>query len=258
MNPQLQQPNQCDTNEHPIGVLSHASTTCCSPKLQKGNVIKSDRFWDWRAKKYDIQVQDDALIARFADRISNFLSADDVVLDYGCGTGVVAFRIAGDVKRVLGIDASAKMIELAEERADRQGVNLQFAQKTLFDEELRDETYDVIVAFNILHLLRDPEMAVSRCAELLKPGGLLVSLTPCAGESGGMLRTLLSLITTFKVLSYLRALKVDELKNLVSGHGFDVIESDVHDCKIPSSFLVARKADTTPSFTEKGNGTRLR
>ena len=249
MNPQLQQSDQCRTSEHPLGIRSQPTETGAtrsSPRLKKGdNEMKSDWFWDWRAEKYDVQVQNDALVAKFTKRVSKFLKADDVVLDYGCGTGVVAFRIAGEVKQVLGIDASAKMVELAEEKADRlEAVNLQFARKTLFDEGLREASYDVLIAFNILHLLEDPEMAVRRTSELLKPGGLLISLTPCAGESGGILRTLLSLISTFKILSYLGAFKIDEVKDLLVGQGFDVIESDVHECKVPSSFVVARKTDT--------------
>ena len=263
MNPQLQQRDQCHTSEHPLGSPSQpidTGTTCCSSPWRRmgDSVLKSDWFWDWRAEKYDAQVQNDPLIAKAAKRVSKFLKADDMVLDYGCGTGVVAFRIAGEVKQVLGIDASAKMVELAEERADRQKtVNVQFAQKTLFDQGLREDSFDVLVAFNILHLLGDPEMAVRRSLDLIKPGGLLISLTPCAGESGGVIRTLLSLIRTFKVLSHLTAFKVDEIKDLVIRQGFDLVESDVHECKIPSSFIVARKADARPSLAEKGNGTRL-
>ena len=57
------------------------------------------------------------------------------------------------MKDVHGIDTSAKMIDLAKKKArEREVANVHFAQKTIFDEELGRESFDMILAFNILHL----------------------------------------------------------------------------------------------------------
>ena len=208
----------------------------------KQSMKKSDRFWDRIARWYDKQAQKDEDYTRAVERFAKYLNADDTVLDYACGTGVVTYRIAADVKEVHAIDTSAKMIDLAKERArGREVANVHFAQKTIFDEELGRESFDAILAFNILHLLEDARTAVQRAFELLRPEGLIVSVTPCLGETGVVLRTLLPLISKVGLLSYLRTFRISEVKDLMCDGGFQILESDVFEGTIPSCFVVARK-----------------
>ncbi len=202
---------------------------------------KSEWFWDWIARRYDKQAQKDEAHTRAVERFAKYLKADDTVLDYACGTGVVTYKIAADVKEVHAIDISARMIELAKQRArEREVANVHFARKTIFDEGLGTESYDVILAFNVLHLLEDARKAVQRASELLKPGGLMVSETPCLGEAGVVLRTLIPLVSKV-FLSHLRTLRVSEVKDLMRDGGCQILESEVLEGSIPSCFLVARK-----------------
>ena len=205
---------------------------------------KPDRFWDWLARWYDRRAHKDDELNRAADRLAKVLDADDTVLDYGCASGVVACRIAADVKEVRGIDTSARMIELANERAsERDLANVHFARTTIFDEELGSETYDAVVAFNILHLVEDASAALRRISELLRPGGLLVSVTP-AGEAGRILRVLGSFVLRVGLLSHLTAFRVSDVQALLRDGGFEVLESEVFEGAIPTWFAVARRADT--------------
>jgi 2-polyprenyl-3-methyl-5-hydroxy-6-metoxy-1,4-benzoquinol methylase len=203
---------------------------------------KSEWFWDWRASKYDKQAQEDESYTKAVERFAKYFKAEDTVLDYACGTGVVTYKIAAQVKEVHGIDTSAGMIDLAKERArERQVSNVHFAQKTIFDEDIARASYDVILAFNILHLLEDARTAVQRASELLKPEGLMVSETPCLGEAGLVLRTLLPLISKVGILPYLRKFRISEVKDLMGDGGFQILESEVVEGTIPSSLLIARK-----------------
>ena len=89
---------------------------------------KSEWFWDWRARQYDKQAQEDEAYTWAVERFAKYLEADDTVLDYACGAGVVTYKIAADVKEVHGIDTSAGMIDLAKERARaREVANVHFA-----------------------------------------------------------------------------------------------------------------------------------
>ncbi len=99
----------------------------------------------------------------------------------------------------------------------------------------------MVLAFNILHLLEDAQKAVHRASELLEPGGLFVSVTPCLGEAGMVLRTILPLISKFKILSYLRTFRTAEVKDLMSDGELQTLESEVLEGTIPSYFVVARK-----------------
>ena len=202
---------------------------------------RPDRLWDWLARRYDRRAHKDEELTWAVDRLAKVLDADDTVLDYACASGVVACRIAADVKEVRGIDTSARMIELASERAsERDLANVHFARSTIFDEELGSETYDVVVAFNILHLVEDASAALRRISELLRPGGLLVSVTP-AGEAGRIQRALLSLVPRLGILSHLTLFRVSDLQGLLRDGGLVVLESEAFEGSIPTWFAVARK-----------------
>ena len=67
------------------------------------------------------------------------------------------------------------MIEAARAKAvERKIENIDFAQATLFDERFERGFFDVVLAFNILHLLKHNQQAIGRITELLKPGGLFI------------------------------------------------------------------------------------
>jgi len=205
-------------------------------------MTKSGWFWEYFAKRYDRQAWTDEGLERAAERLAGYLEPDDTVLDYACGTGVLSYRIAGHVQRVLAIDASAEMIRLAKQRgAAFETSNVRFTKTTLFDDELGENAFDVLVAYNILHLLEDAGKAVERAADLLKPGGRMITSTPCLGEAGVVMRTLLPLIARMGILSYLRAFRVDRLKEIIHAGGFEIVELDVRQETIPICFVAARK-----------------
>ena len=81
---------------------------------------------------------------------------------------------------------------------------------------------------------------MQRASELLKPRGLMISVTPCLGEAGVVLRTLLPLISKVGILSYLRTFRISEVKDLMREGGFQILESEVLECTIPSCLVVAR------------------
>ena len=199
-------------------------------------------FWDWIATWYDKRARVDENLTRAIERCEKYLTADDTVLDYACGTGVVTYKIAADVKEVLGIDDSAGMINRAKEKANECEIaNAHFTRKTIFNEGLARESYDVILAFNIMHLLEDARAALQRASALLKPGGLMISETPCLGEAGIVLRTLLPLVGKILGISYLRTFTISEVNDLVRNRGFQILESVVPEGRIPTCFVVGRK-----------------
>jgi len=105
-------------------------------------------------------------------------------LDFGCATGIKTLELAGDVREIQGIDISPKMVAAAKRNAVKREVqNVNFAQATIFERRFEEEAFDVILAFGILHLLKNLPQALQRINELLKPGGWFISSTACIGDS---------------------------------------------------------------------------
>ena len=72
------------------------------------------------------------------------------------------------------------MIDLARAKAREAGVNnVDFEVASVDDLRAASNSFDVVLAHSILHLVPDADRALSKLHEILKPGGLLISSTPC-------------------------------------------------------------------------------
>src|SRR6056297_2200954 len=114
---------------------------------------KSEKFWDQSASNYDnTEGRFDFIHSRSRENTKRYLKDTDIVLDYGCGTGTTTCEISGLVKSVRAIDMSTAMIEIAKTKAAKAGaVNIDFEQADIFDEAFQYGSFDVVLAFNMLH-----------------------------------------------------------------------------------------------------------
>lgn len=76
---------------------------------------------------------------------------------------------------MLCTDLSRNMLRTAQRKARAFGAdNVAFAVRNIFDLQDPDNTYDVVIAGNVLHLLSNPQGAVRELYRVLKPGGKLL------------------------------------------------------------------------------------
>jgi 2-polyprenyl-3-methyl-5-hydroxy-6-metoxy-1,4-benzoquinol methylase len=220
------------------------STAASEPKRSK-----AEKFWDrlartWAKPAAGADQPDTTVLAKTRP----YLKATDIVLDFGCAKGSVDLRLAGAVKAIHGIDISSRMVAAARETADaREAANVSFAQATIFDDSLERESFDVVLAFAIFHLLENAPEVLLRIGELLKPGGLLVSVTPCLGEKGTLpVRSLMLLVRVAVRLGLIPPVwrpTIGELQELMQATGLVTIESDELVHNTSEYFVVVRKPD---------------
>lgn len=95
-------------------------------------------------------------------------------LDQGCGEGRVSRELAARGHRVTGVDISPAMIEAARE-VDPAGAYL---VADAADMPFRDDSFDLVVAYNVLMDVTDVSGAVCEAARVLAPGGrMCVAIT---------------------------------------------------------------------------------
>lgn len=202
------------------------------------------KFWDKQAggyakKEHDIQLTENK------DFITTlkYINKDDIVLDYGCGGGIVAIGISDEAKEIHAIDISSEMIETAKANAAGLNIdNINYAQATIFDKRFQGESFNVILAFRVLHVLEDVQSVVCRINELLKPGGVFISVTTCMGSLKAIFSPLVFLARKLKILPIqISILKLSELQGLLTNENFEIIEYEKMDDKIPTYCIVARK-----------------
>jgi 2-polyprenyl-3-methyl-5-hydroxy-6-metoxy-1,4-benzoquinol methylase len=179
------------------------------------------------------------------EKAKKYIRRTDTVLDYGCATGTIAIGIADYVKEVKGIDISSKMIEAAIRKSDERKVaNVEFFQSTIYGERLKRDSFDVIVAFNILHFFKDTHEVITRLKGLLKPGGLIISVTTCMGERS-ISNTLQYLVFTplikLGIIPYMRFLKTSDLERSMTEANLQIIDFESLNNSPANCFIVAKK-----------------
>jgi ArsR family transcriptional regulator len=105
------------------------------------------------------------------------LDPEWVIGDLGCGTGQITRLLAPFVKRVIGVDGSPAMLEIARTRVPA-AVALRAGQ--LESLPIADGELDVALLFLVLHYVVDPALVLREAARCLKPGGrvLIVDMMP--------------------------------------------------------------------------------
>ncbi len=204
---------------------------------------KSEKFWDKRAVEYD---KDEKKWSdshnKVVEHTKKHLKTDDIIIDYGCGSGILTFQFADLVKEIHALDISSKNIEAAKQRAKGNKIeNIVYTQTTIFDEEYKKESYDCVLAFNVLHLLENIPETLSRINELLKSGGLFISETTCLGEQKSFFRSIISFFSKIGLLPYVEKLSFSELEKMISSSDFQILETDVIGETMPTYFVVAKK-----------------
>jgi SAM-dependent methyltransferase len=102
------------------------------------------------------------------------------VLDAGCGVGYGSAFLGETARSVLGVDLSSEAIDYA--RARYGSGNVVFAVDDLKALGCVDGEFDVVVAFEVIEHLPQPERFVAEARRVLKPDGLLVVSTPRAAH----------------------------------------------------------------------------
>lgn len=205
------------------------------------------RFWDRAARKYAAaSVGDVGGYENTLRRAQALLSPRHAVLELGCGTGSTALRLAAGTARYLATDVSARMIDIAREKLAAQPMQqLRFgvaAAETVAAEGAR---YDVVLAFNVLHLVPDLDATLAAVLPALKPGGLWISKTPCLAEMNPLIpRLLVPLMRSIGLAPPVLSFDARALQSAFERHGLEVEAVERHGTKRKDirAFIVARKA----------------
>ncbi len=102
--------------------------------------------------------------------------AGALVLDAGCGPGLISRALLDAGLRVVGVDLSRQMIERARNRCAADPERARFIQASVFDPCLDAlPPFDAAISRYVLHHTASPEEFLARQAALLKPGAVMVA-----------------------------------------------------------------------------------
>lgn len=133
-------------------------------------------FWSTFANFYDVAEALNGEVYREMLSLTRLMiPRGAAVLDCAAGTGALSIAAADRAKSVVCTDTSEEMLSVAKRKCRRRRLdNVSFERRNIFHLEDEDNTYDIVMAGNVLHLLVDPENAVRELCRVAKPGGKLL------------------------------------------------------------------------------------
>ncbi|MES2612957.1 MAG: class I SAM-dependent methyltransferase [Pseudomonadota bacterium] len=215
------------------------------------SVARKALFWDRIAPKYAADpIADMPGYEATLQRVQALLTTEKEVLEIGCGTGTTALRLAPFTRRLLATDVSAGMIAIAQGKLAVQPVpQLSFAVADADAPGLGQGAYDVVLAFSMLHLVSDLDHTLQMAVQALRPGGLLISKTPCIAEMNPLIPWLaLPLMRAIGKAPHVLSFEGEGLHAAMARQGLDIVSMERHGTrgKDIRPFIVARKPPEFP------------
>ena len=203
---------------------------------------RAKKFWDKRAERYSTRpVADEATYQKKLEITREYLNPESEVLEFGCGTGSTAISHAPFAKHILATDISSEMIEIARTRARENNVqNVTFERSSVDEFAAADESFDVVLGLNLLHLLEDKDAAIEKIYRMLRPKGVFVSSTACITDMMPLFRLVAPLGALFRLFPPVAIFSATELTDALTAAGFE-IEHEWLPGKNKALFIVARK-----------------
>ncbi|SNT35949.1 class I SAM-dependent methyltransferase [Antarctobacter heliothermus] len=196
-------------------------------------------FWDGIAEKYATQPigNMDAYEATL-ERVRHWMRPDMSVMELGCGTGTTALKLADSVAQYLGTDLSGEMVRIANDKAATVD-HVSFAADAAGTAGA-GQTFDAVLAFNLLHLVDDPAAVMIHVRGLLPKGGLFISKTPCLGGKPWFRPLIWGLQMIGKAPAPVHCLRPAQIEAALAAAGFEVVETGGYPKKLPNWMVVAR------------------
>lgn len=135
----------------------------------------SQSFWDKNAGRYDRFMRKDTAAYERLYELLRPVVRHRTVLEPAAGTGLIAKNIVNSAAHIEATDASPEMI--AEAKRDNRSAKLHFSVQDMFRLPYADGSFDVIIVANALHIVPEPEKALSEIRRVLKDDGVLVAPT---------------------------------------------------------------------------------
>ena len=170
-------------------------------------------FWDRNAGRYDRFMRKDQAAYEEMYKLIRPVVKAKTVLELATGTGLIAKHIANAAAHIEATDASPEMI--AEAKRDNRSAKLYFSVQDMFCLPYAEESFDVVIVSNALHIVPQPEKTLAEIRRVLKDDGVLIAPTFTHAENSifGMIRAFFMRLAGFPLRSkwtsaeYLRFLR---------------------------------------------------
>ncbi|MDH5797420.1 MAG: bifunctional 2-polyprenyl-6-hydroxyphenol methylase/3-demethylubiquinol 3-O-methyltransferase UbiG [Paracoccaceae bacterium] len=150
------------------------------------------------------------------------------ILDIGCGGGLLSEPMARLGATVIGADAAAGNIPVAQVHADQSGLDIDYRHTTAEALAAAGEQFDAVLNMEVVEHVSGPAAYLSACRDLLKPGGLMI----CSTINRNPKSFMMAIVGAEYVMRWLpkgthewdKFITPDELFDLIRGAGLEPVD----------------------------------
>ena len=197
-------------------------------------------FWDKNAGRYDRFMRKDRAAYDEMYELIQPVVRHKTVLELATGTGLIAKHIVNAAALVEATDASPEMI--AEAKRDNHSAKLHFSVQDMFRLPYANQSFDVVIVSNALHIVPQPEKALQEIKRVLKDDGTLIAPTfTHAGNSfRGKVKAFFMKLAGFPLYSRWTS---EEYLRFLRQNGWTVRKSTVLKASFPLTYAECVKSE---------------
>lgn len=162
------------------------NTNTIDPKEVAKFQAMASEWWDPLGKFKPLHLMNPCRLAYICDQIAAEYDRDLTaplpfaglrILDIGCGGGLLSEPMARLGADVVGADAAARNIPVAQLHAEQSGLKIDYRHTTAEDLANAGEQFDVVLNMEVVEHVSDPLAYLTACHNLLKNDGLMICST---------------------------------------------------------------------------------
>ena len=198
-------------------------------------------FWDKVAFAYDFfeNTYNGKVYANTGKKVAEQIESEDEVLECACGTGAISIFIAPKCKHLTATDFSKKMLKKTITKL-QQFNNVEIKSLDMTQIDYSDNSFDKVVAGNVIHLLDNPIAVISELVRVCKPNGKVVIPTYINiydnGKESFWVKIFEKAGANFK-----KQFNLDSYKAFFKNAGYEQVEYHVVEGKMPCAIAVITK-----------------
>lgn len=197
-------------------------------------------FWDRNAGRYDRFMRKDRAAYETMYGLIRPVVKGKTVLELATGTGLIAKNIVNAAAHIEASDTSAEMIREAKRR--NHSAKLYFSVQDMFCLSYADESFEVVIVSNALHIVPQPEKALAEIHRVLRDDGVLITPTFTHAENSffGNSKAFFLKLAGFPLHSRWTS---EEYLCFLQQNGWAVRKSDVLKASFPLTYVECVKAE---------------
>ena len=197
-------------------------------------------FWDRNAGRYDRFMRKDRAAYEKMYGLIRPVVKGKTVLELATGTGLIAKNIVNAAAHIEASDTSAEMIREAKRR--NHSAKLHFSVQDMFCLPYADESFEVVIVSNALHIVPQPEKALAEIHRVLRDDGVLIAPTFTHAENSffGNSKAFFLKLAGFPLHSRWTS---EEYLCFLQQNGWTVRKSDVLKASFPLTYVECVKAE---------------